>query len=169
MKRLSLLKRFIDILRILLIAGVIIGLPFCLLLLFAPQSVSMDILDVPASDLPTIEIILITTMVASLYFAILALRLLSNTLVYFRDGYFFESEVALNFNRIGKAIIAGYMTSSLPCIVYQTFTTPVIISDSFTDWLTDTLFTLALGLFFIVLSEVFLAAKRMKEENDLTV
>jgi len=169
MKRLSLLKRFIDILRVLLIAGLVIGLPFCLLLLFAPQSVPMDILDVPASDIPTIEVILITTMVASLYFAIVALRLLSNTLVYFRDGYFFESEVALNFNRIGKAIIAGYLISSLPCIVYQTFTTPVIISGSFTDWLTDTLFTLALGLFFIVLSEVFLAAKRMKEENDLTV
>ncbi|MHA3789641.1 DUF2975 domain-containing protein [Flavobacterium hauense] len=169
MKRLSILKSFIDILRVLLIAAIVIGMPFCFMLLFAPHIMSREFMDVKASDIPKAEVILITIMIGSLYFGIYALRLLSNTLVYFRDGYFFETEVGINFNKIGKAIVAGYLISSLPWMVYQIFVTPVIELADPSDWLIDTLSTLALGLFFLVLSEVFQAAKRMKEENDLTV
>lgn len=169
MKRLPILKSFVDILRILLIITLIIGLPYCLILLFAPQTISIELFDVAATDIPVIEVLFITIMIASLYFPIYALRLLSRTLVYFRDGYFFETEVIFNLNKIGKVIIAGYLISSLPWITYQTFAKPVVIFGDYSDWLTDTLFALALGLFFIVLSEVFRAAKVMKEENDLTV
>ena len=169
MKRLSILKSFIDILRVLLIAAIVIGMPFCLMLLFAPHIMSREFMDVKASDIPKAEVVLITLMIGSLYFGIYALRLLSNTLGYFRDGYFFETEVVINFNKIGKAVVAGYLISSLPWMVYQTFATPVIELADPADWLIDTLSTLALGLFFLVLSEVFQAAKRMKEENDLTV
>lgn len=169
MKGLRFLKTFTDILYTLLTIIVMILIPFLLVLVISPETITFKFMDVAATDIPAIEIALLFLAFISILIELYALSLFRKTLVHFRDRQFFDAEVITNFNRIGLAIIAGHILCYLPWYLYDSFDIPVLpISDSI-DWITDTLVTLALGLFFIVLSEVFRSAKQMKQENDLTI
>ena len=169
MKRLPILKRFVDLLNVLLTLAIAVCIPFFIVMVVKPEVLSSEIFDVKPTDIPTIEIIILIVSFSSIVFAIHALRLFSRTLIFFRNGDFFDIQVSKNFKAIGKAIIIGYIISFLPWFIYDNVTTSVIPFSDFGDLITDTLFMGALGLFFIVLSEVFLAAGAIKQENDLTV
>lgn len=77
----------------------------------------------------------------------------------------FNREVVANFKKIGILIIIYALINLLCSFLYD-------ISNRITSLELGTspyLIILCLGLFFMVLSEIFKIAKNQKEENDLTV
>ena len=97
-----------------------------------------------------------------------ALYLFRKILDLFSKRKIFNDDVVVNLDKVGKSIIAGTLVLIVPpylynLIVNQTFGLELELT------LDEPLFILGLGLFFMVLSEVFKMAKDIKEENDLTV
>ena len=85
---------------------------------------------------------------------------------YFQKVKPFHLDVIQNFYKIGYLLIAvGFVGSML------TFVSRLVVKGEFKInlGLTPYLILICLGLFFMVLSEVFKVAKHAKEENELTV
>lgn len=170
MKRLPILKTLTDILFVLSVIIMFFTIPFAFILAVMPQMIPFELFDVAPTDIPTGEVIALFVAIPGLVLYIYALYLFRNTLTLFKKNKFFDNQVIINFDRIGKAIIAGFFITTMPLYLYTMFAKTVFLLKNDESWFTgDTLFTLVLGLFFIVLSEVFRTAKAMQEENDLTV
>ena len=170
MKRLPILKTLTDILFVLSVIIIFFTVPFTLILAVMPQMIPFQLLGVAPTDIPTGEVIVLFITIPGLVLYTYALYLFRKTLTLFKDYKFFDDQVIINFDRIGKAIITGFFITTIPIYLYTMFTETVFLLKNDESWFTgDTLFTLVLGLFFIVLSEVFRSAKTMQEENDLTV
>jgi hypothetical protein len=108
--------------------------------------------------------ILITAIV--IYINIYCVYLFRKTLRYFQRVKPFHTDVIQNFGIIGKFLCYSGLVSLVLAIVFTVyFKSEIKISLGFSPYL----FITALGLFFMVLSEVFKVAKHAKEENELTV
>lgn len=92
--------------------------------------------------------------------------LFRKTLRYFQKVKPFHNEVITNFGIIGKFLCySGLVSLVLAIVLAVYFKSEIKINLGFSPYL----FITALGLFFMVLSEVFKVAKHAKEENELTV
>ncbi|QYJ69176.1 DUF2975 domain-containing protein [Flavobacterium litorale] len=170
MRRLSLLKTVTDILFILTMIGAIFGLPLIIMVFLFPDSIPFK-LDADSELLQGKEqweiIILLLLLYVGALFFVYALYLFRKTLDLFRKRIIFDDRVIKNFDQTGKAILIGYSIIAAS-IVLAWITSPshdITIGIAFNN----SLLTIGLGLFFIVLAEVFQTAKGMKEENELTV
>jgi Protein of unknown function (DUF2975) len=114
----------------------------------------------------TTKIILVFEIFAFAIFAfgIYKLRKLLNL---FQKKIIFEFENIQLLNQIGICFLATSVFSGIPMIAYQIKYKNINfeIGGSFNSFL----FSASLGLFFMVLSEVFKLAKKSKEENELTI
>jgi urea transporter len=87
----------------------------------------------------------------------------------FQKREIFTSIVIDCFSKIGNCIIASAVISSISLIVYKA------VENSYAGISTDFggydsfLIAVSLGLFFMVISEIFKIAKSMKEESELTI
>lgn len=98
-----------------------------------------------------------------------AIFLLKKTIDLFIEKLLFDDKVIRNFNTIGKVFIIVALLTSVPSFFYHVYTNQEFVLD-LTGYDSDSmLFNIAIGLFFITLSEVFKIAKIQKEENELTV
>lgn len=98
--------------------------------------------------------------------SIYSFYLFRKTLRFFSKAKPFHIDVIKNFRKIGiLLVISGTLGSML------SFITSIIIKNELklNLGLSPYLIILCLGLFFMVLSEVFKVAKHAKEENELTV
>ncbi len=96
---------------------------------------------------------------------LVALFYFRKLLTAFAKRIIFEDEIILLLHKIGVFIIVG----SILCLIADLFTKVSQHKIGIDIGFGPFLYLLALGLFFAVLSEVFTIAKRMKEENDLTI
>jgi len=166
MRRLPILKTLVTILFIMSLIMMFFLVPCMLLAIVMPESIPFEINGVPAKDL-TIELhILGFIMLIGFTAFIYALYLFKQTLTLFEKRKIFDAAVIKNLDQTGKAIIAGYLICAVPMFLYNMTTDEIKIDLNISF---ESVFILGLGLFFIVLSEIFLMAKTMKEENDLTV
>lgn len=79
----------------------------------------------------------------------------------------FDDEVIKKLNIIGKIFIIVVLLTNIPTLFYSMyFSENIEININYSD---SILFNVAIGLFFMILSEVFKIAKNLKEENELTV
>jgi hypothetical protein len=98
--------------------------------------------------------------------SIYCLFIFRKTLRYFQRVKPFHNNVINNFYKIGYLLAAvGIVGTIVSFISRLLFRGEVMINLGFTPYL----ILICLGLFFMVLSEVFKVAKHAKEENDLTV
>ncbi|WP_299128547.1 DUF2975 domain-containing protein [uncultured Winogradskyella sp.] len=106
------------------------------------------------------------TIIAMIGIAIYCFYLFRITLRYFQKVKPFHDEVIINYNRIGLLLT---ITGVLSAIIF--FSARLVLFDEFRlDFgFTPNVMLICLGLFFMVLSEVFKVAKQAKEENELTV
>lgn len=132
-----------------------------------PESVSVNINnnddDADTSIFTTIlDIIIILGYIVYIY----CLYLFRKLLQLLADQKIFHSETIKRLNQIGKYVIVALLMTDIPGIINA-----IIIGEGkFRPlFITLDLFILILGLFFLVLAEVFQKAKAIKEENDLTV
>jgi len=167
MRNLSILKTLASILFVLCMIGIFFGIPCILMIIFLPASIPFKINGEPAGAAGVETIILLFAVAAGFSFFTYALYLFKKVLELFEKKKIFHDDVIKNLNQTGKAIIIGYFIIAVAYTFHQLFVGKSI--EISTNDITETLLTLGLGLFFMVLSEVFLIAKGLKEENDLTV
>lgn len=169
MRKLIILKSLIDFVWIVTCIPAILILGFFTVYMFV-EPVSLDFLfdkvDVD-SEAPKLTIqILGLLLVAISFIGIYCLYIFRKTLRYFQQGKPFHIDVINNFNRIGRLLTAVGVGGTLLFFVIH-----LILKNQLTLnlGLSPYLLLICLGLFFMVLSEVFKVAKHAKQENDLTI
>lgn len=166
MKRLSALKTITDILFILAVIPAIFGLPFILMTAIIPERIPFKLNGDDFAKINGAELIITLLIIYFSYaLTVYALYLFKKVLESFKKKRFFDDVVILSFNQMGKALLLSWIIGILPSLYYNLIDGSIRISIGFND----SLFIAGLGFFFIVLSDVFLMAKKQKEENDLTI
>lgn len=167
MRRLSLLKNLTDILFFLALIPVVFGVPIIIMVSIMPERVpfgfkwSDEIADKTGAELITLIALKYIGFILYVY----AVFLFRKTLALFQKKIIFDDNVIIYFDRIGKAIAFGYLIQLGGKFVLDMILSNIInISPD-----PEPFFIIGLGLFFMVLSDVFLMAKKHKEENDLTI
>lgn len=89
-------------------------------------------------------------------------KLLAN----FKEKLIFETGTCQLFHKIGKTIIYFALLSFIFGFIPKTTQATTI---NITFGFSPSLFIVSLGLFFLVLAEVFKMGKQLKEENELTI
>ncbi len=109
-----------------------------------------------------VSLVYIVIVLISIY----CLFIFRRTLRYFQKVKPFHIDVIQNFNKMGYLLILVGLSGTIITVV-----TRLVFNGQFkvSLGLTPHLILVCLGLFFMVLSEVFKVAKHAKEENDLTV
>jgi len=169
MRKLIVLKSLIDFVWIVTCIHAILILSFFAVYMFV-DPVSLDFLfdkvDVD-SEAPKLTIqILGLLLVAISFIGIYCLYIFRKTLRYFQQAKPFHIDVINNFNRIGRLLSAVGVGGALLFFVAR-----LILKNQLTInlGLSPYVLLICLGLFFMVLSEVFKVAKYAKQENDLTI
>ena len=169
MRKLQILKALLDLfwfVSIIGLIGLIIFLPF---LLFDGDDITVKIKgqEIISNDIFS-KIIIIASAIGGLLF-IYSIYLLRIVISYFHQRDIFNIEVIRNFNLIGKLIIFSSLISNSALFIFNMvkrnnigLSLDIGSYDSF-------ILSICLGLFFMVISEVFKIAKNMKEENELTI
>lgn len=166
MKRLSTLKTITDILFVLAVIPAVFGLPFILMTAIMPEKIPFKLNGDELADINGVELIITLLIIYFSYaLTVYALYLFKKVLESFKKKRFFDDVVILSFNQMGKALLLSWIIGILPSLYYNLIDGSIRISIGFND----SLFIAGLGFFFIVLSDVFLMAKKQKEENDLTI
>lgn len=168
MKRLQFLKALVHIAFILSFIGLIFMVPTLIIIAFMPGQIPFTINGEKADSLTAEYYILLVLMIIGYAFFVYALHLFRKVLDLFSKRKIFHDDVIKHFDQIGKAVLIGYLISAVPAYLYNLIVEGDLdftLSFSFNT----SLLILGLSLFCMVLSEVFLIAKTMKEENDLTI
>ena len=109
--------------------------------------------------------ILLVFIVLAALLMIYGLYLFRKILLSFQKLKIFDLEVIKNFNKIGILILIASLLSGIPAFIVKLLQREASIEIGLNPFV----LLFCLGLFFMVLSEVFMIAKIQKEENDLTV
>lgn len=170
MKKLHLLKTLVDLFWFFAILASLALIIFVPLFLFddeiydLPMKINGEKLIV--MDLTT-KLILLGYVFAYGFF-MYAIFLFRKVLNHFSKREIFNENVILLFDKIGKLLLASTIISFVVYVAYQSYVENKVNfgievgTDSF-------LLAASLGLFFMVLSEVFAIGKNIKEENELTI
>jgi len=111
---------------------------------------------------------LLMVVVVSYFFFVYGIFELRKVLSLFQKRIIFDERVINLLDKVGKSFFLASILSSFPLLVYNFIHKPEV-SIEFAGTFNSFLFTASLGLFFMVLSEVFKIAKNLKEENELTI
>jgi len=170
MKKLNILKTVLDLFwffTLISIAGMLIFIPFYLF------SSDIDIpIKIKGQEILAVtilaKIVVFVNIISGLLF-FYSIYLLRKLVGLFQKREIFNDEVVRLYNLIGKLVIASSVISTISLFVYNAvernhlgLTLDFGGYDSF-------LISVSLGLFFMVISEIFKIAKNMKEESDLMI
>ncbi|APY08633.1 hypothetical protein BWZ20_10105 [Winogradskyella sp. J14-2] len=169
MRRLIILKSLVDFVWILsCIPGIALLAFFSVFMFINPESlrfvfdVNDDVLTSTVTTTQILGLIIIVLIAIGIY----CFYLFRKTLRYFQKVKPFHKDVISNFYKI------GYLLSAIGLVGFITvFIARLVFSNEFkiSLGLSPYILLICLGLFFMVLSEVFKVAKHAKEENDLTI
>ncbi|WP_394758326.1 DUF2975 domain-containing protein [Flavobacterium sp.] len=167
MKKLNLLKTIVDYFWVISLIATPLFLFFVFYLLFTGETLDIPIkingLEVKTVDLAS-KIILIFGVFSYLLF-LYGIYYFKKLLYLFQLRKIFVDEVVDYFNKIGYVFLLSAILAGIPLFIYKILKNEVNLELGGSPFL----YLISLGLFFLVLSEVFKIAKNMKEENDLTV
>ena len=170
MKKLFLLKALIDLLwffSVMTTIVIVIFIPIALIEKFDKIPLEMSGKDITPFDLNT-KLLLLGLVLAYFCF-VYGLFLFRKVLALFSKKQIFDSEVIVMLNKIGIAFISASVIASLVKFASHFYDVEGIESAIEGGFFDSFLFTASLGLFFMVLSEVFSMGKNIKEENELTI
>lgn len=170
MRKLQILKTILDFFWFFSLLGgigIIIFLPFYI---FDPNmAIPMKIKGQEITPNTIISKLIIFANVISGLLFLCSIYLLRKVVGYFQKKEVFNPDVIKNFNLIGKLIIISSIISSLSFFLFNMVNRGQF-SLSFDFGSYDSfLISISLGLFFMVISEIFKIAKNLKEENELTI
>ncbi len=170
MRKLHILKAIVDfiwIVSMLFIPFIIIAIP----LLFIKNEVLEFTAKISgvALELTTINIlvkVLVAISTISFLLILYSIYLFRKILTYFLRLKIFDDFVILYFKRIGNLLVLSGFLSILVSFIFRLYYQQKI---SIEISINSHVVIICLGLFFMVLSEIFKISKTMKDENDLTV
>lgn len=168
MKRLALLKTLTSILFVLSLISMFFAVPFILVIAVMPGRIPFKINGTVAESVGAETVLYLLALVAGFAFFIYAIYLFKKILGLFEKKRIFHEDVIKLFDQTGKAILIGYAICAVASFFYTTLVEN-ILEIGLDTGIDSSIVTIGLGLFFLVLSDVFLMAKNIKEENDLTV
>ena len=170
MRKLYLLKALADLFWFLSVIAIMGMLAFLPILFLSKEPIDIPIKingeKILAVDLIS-KLILLGYTIAYCFF-MYGIFLFRKVLNHFAKRQIFEETVINLLNKIGKLFLIASLISGLISFfskIYLEREAELGIGSSFDSFL----FSASLGLFFMVLSEVFANAKNIKEENDLTI
>ena len=100
---------------------------------------------------------------------VLILRNFKMIIALFYQQKFFEYRTAVLFRQIGLYFLIAVGTQCIPVVINYFLADVTIINMSLPLGFDSSIFLIAIGLFFMALSEVFKKALTIKQENDLTI
>lgn len=162
MKRIAFLKTLVTIAFVLCMIAVFFGLPFILMVAVAPNRVPEPLVQ---KESPAFYYAVFYVGHLAFTYALFQLK---KTLEFFYKKIYFDDRVIQSLALAGKGFIGSAVLLTVLEFVYHLIAEArfeVGIEFSYNS----IFFALVLGLFFLVLSDVFTNAKNLKEENDLTV
>jgi len=168
MKAITILKKLITIYYYLMLAAFVLGVIILPILLFTNQSSEISFLgtkiDIGALSLYK-GLAISALFVILYYFYVKAIYLIKMSLNDLASGNYFSETVINNFKKIGKLFLICGVGEVLAKIIIGLFI------DSKIGLEADSSFFLFLimGLLFMFLSEVFLKARGLQDENELTI
>jgi hypothetical protein len=169
MRKLNILKACIDLafyLSCLTVLAFAIFIPFAILGYMDGVPINMQGRELIIDNWQA-KLVLFFVLISSLFF-LYGIYLLRKTIALFIKKDLFNVEVIKNFNTIGICVVISTLLIVIPSFLYTGFHRTKFgfkIEAGFDS----PLLVVSLGLFFMVLSEVFKIAKNLKEENDLTL
>lgn len=170
MRKIFILRAILQFMLFFLVMGGVVLLLMIPIILFnsdwnIPVTISGN--DIEEYTIGTKIIMAIGSIAYLLY--VYAIFLLKKTIDLFIEKLLFDDKVIRNFNTIGKVFVIVALLTSVSSFFYHVYTNQEFVLD-LTGYDSDSmLFNIAIGLFFITLSEVFKIAKIQKEENELTI
>lgn len=167
MRKLNILKAIVDFVCIMsfITIPILIILFGYLLIINEPISIPIKIngLEVTNVDLPSKIVLLFLTI--SFFLILYSIFLFRKTLRLFQKTIIFDEEIIKNFKNIGILLITSGLISGITEFIFNMSQHKI----NFEIGLNSFVIICILGLFSMVLSEVFTIAKKQKEENELTI
>lgn len=170
MRKLKILKALVDLLWIFSMISVVAIVVFTVIIFLDVDLGDLDFningVEIEIVDYVTKFLLLI--LMVSYLIVIYCLYLFREVLNYFYLLKIFDEVVLKNFHKIGYLLItAAFLTGITTTIhkIYYLKKVSVAIDFSFSPFV----LLVCLGLFFMVLSEIFKISKKLKEENELTI
>ena len=170
MKKLQILKTLVDLFWFFSIIAIITMTLFIPYMFF-----SKEVIDIPieingekvlVNDLST-KFLLLVAVISYFLFAY-GIFLFRKVLLLFQKRIIFSDEIIILLDKVGKSFLLSSILTVCALLFYK-LTHKLDVSIEFGGGFSSFLFTASLGLFFMVLSEVFKISKTMKEENELTI
>ncbi|SDS33561.1 Protein of unknown function [Polaribacter sp. KT25b] len=167
MRKINILKAIVDLLWILSMPIILVILGFSIAIFFVDLGeLNITINSVNFDKNTLLSKILLVVSGLNHLLIIAALYFFRKTLNYFVRIKIFEEIVISSFKKIGHLLsISGVISLTISMISKVYFEQKVSLEFG----LNQHLVIICLGLFFLVLSEVFKIAKHQKQENDLTI
>lgn len=166
MKKINLLKAIVDVVWIFSLFIIPIFMVLVLFVIFRNESFDIP-LRINGNRLMVVDfsskIMLFGFMIVSLLI-LYGLYLFKKLLRLFQLKIIFDSQVVQLLSQIGYVIIICAILSGISNFLFNFFNNELSLSLE----LNANVLLFSLGLFFLILSEVFKIAKGLKEENDLT-
>jgi len=167
MRKINILKAIVDLLWIFSMPIVLVILGFSIAIFFVDLSeLNIKINSVNFNTDTLLSKILLVISGLNYLLIIAALFFFRKVLNYFIRVKIFKETVILSFKKIGNLLsVSGIISLTISMISKVYFEQKVSLEFG----LNQHLVVICLGLFFLVLSEVFKIAKHQKQENDLTI
>ncbi|AWH84628.1 hypothetical protein HYN59_05620 [Flavobacterium album] len=165
MKLLPLLRILTNIFFICTCIGIIFAIPCLLISIIMPDEIPFTINGIEAVNWGAEGYLVFVSKIIVAIFWAYALYLFKKILTQFKKQHFFQEQITSLLDQTGKAILIGFFFDIVPEFLYDA----ILFGDLNFEFNTYTFFVVLLGLFFIVLSDVFILAKGSRENNDLTV
>jgi len=170
MRKLYILKTIVDLFWFFSLLAALALLIFLPILFFSSEPIDIPI-NIGGTEMLVLDLIskiIIFGLFLSYCFFMYGIFLFKKVLSLFAEKQIFEAKVIVLLNRIG----VFFLIASVIAVVMQFFARAYVkdeIGISLGSGFDSFLFTSSIGLFFMVLAEVFQTGKNMKEENDLTI
>ena len=169
MKKLVVLKSLVDYTWLISCIPLLIALPVIVIWMFIDSKLieKLNLITEESTSTELIYAMFYVILISILiYVGIYCFYLFRKTLRYFQKSKPFHSDVIRNFNKIGKLLNVIGIGGCLGIFFGQFFLKNVL---SISFGISPYVMIICLGLFFMILSELFKVAKVAKEENELTI
>ena len=167
MKKINILKTIVDLLWIfsMPVVLIIIGVSFTTFFVdLSDLNIELDTININQNDLFSKILFVISSL--NYLLLILALYFFRKVVTNFVRVRVFEEVVISSFKKIGNLLTFSGFISLIISIIGKIYFEQKV---SLEFGLNQHLVLICLGLFFLVLSEIFKIAKNAKQENDLTI
>ena len=170
MRKLQILKTLLDLFwffSLISLVAIVIFIPFYLTGSAGEIPVRIKGQEIANDDLFS-KIVVVLNVISGLFF-VYSVFLLRKVVTHFQKRDIFNIEVIKYFNLIGKLIIVSSILTNVTLFIFNAVKrNHADLSIDFGGY-DSFILSLCLGLFFMVISEVFKIAKNIKEENELTI